>query len=232
MDQAQRFQQLAGAACLLAGACYVACGAAVAAAVNFNLSMAAFSGTMIAIGPRGGELLRWGMLLDGLGSYLLLAPLALYLWDWLKPERTSLANLYSLCGLAYMLVGAIGAFVLAAALPPLINAYGPASAAQRETLQAVFNTVFTAVYRGLWNPLEVILLGVWLLGVGPWIARTRPALGRFTQLVGLAALLDAAGAVLGLEPVFTLGVSVLLALLPVWIIWWGVDLLRRPAGTV
>jgi hypothetical protein len=68
--------------------------------------------------------------------------------------------------------------------------------------------------------------------VGPWIARTRPALGRFTQLVGLAALLDAAGAVLGLEPVFTLGVSVLLALLPVWIVWWGVDLLRRPAGTV
>jgi hypothetical protein len=119
MDDSKRFQRLAGVTCLLAGACYIGSVAMMAAAVNFNLSLDAFSGTMIASGPRGAELLRWGLLLDGLGSYLLLAPLALYLWAWLKPENPSLANLYTLCGLAYMLVGAIGAFALAAALPPL-----------------------------------------------------------------------------------------------------------------
>jgi hypothetical protein len=227
MDQTRRFQRLAGVSCLLAGACYVGGAVLMAAAVNFNLSLDAFSGTMIAIGPRGGELLRWGLLLDGLGSYLLVAPLALYLWGWLQPENPSLANLYTLSGLAYMLVGAIGAFVLAAALPPLINAYGPASAAQREILQVVFNTIFNAVYHGLWNPLEVLLLAAWLLGLGPWIARTRPALGRLTQLVGLSALLDAAGRFLGLEPLFMVGVSVLLALLPLWLLWWGIELLRR-----
>jgi hypothetical protein len=227
MDQTRRFQQLAGVSCLLAGACYVGGAVLMAAAVNFNLSLDAFSSTMIAVGPRGAELLRWGLLLDGLGSYLLLAPLALYLWGWLKPENVGLANLYTLSGLAYMLVGAIGAFVLAAALPPLINAYGAASAAQRETLQVVFNTIFNAVYRGLWNPLEVLLLAAWLLGLGPWIARTRPALGRLTQLVGLLALLDAVGRFLGLEPLFMVGVSVLLALLPLWLLWWGIELLRR-----
>src|SRR5258708_32405665 len=213
MDQAKRFGRLAGVTCLLAGACYVACGVVVAAAVNFNLSLAAFSGTMITIGPGGAELLRWGMVLDGLGSYLLLGPLALYLWEGFKPERPALANLYSLCGLAYILVGAMGAFALAAALPPLIVAYGPASAAQRETLQVVFDTTFNVVYRGLWNPLEVVLLGVWLLGVGPWIASTRPALGRFTQLEGLAALLAAAGPVLALDPAFQGCVAGLLPLL-------------------
>ena len=212
---------------LLAGACYVSCCVVLAVAVNFKLSLAAFSGTMIAIGPRGADLLRWGMVLDGLGSYLLLAPLALYFWGWLKPERPNLANLYTLCGLAYMLVGAIGAFALAAALPLLVAAYGPASAAQRETLQIVFNTFFTVVYLGLWNPLEVILLGIWLLGLGPWIARARPALGRFTQLVGLAALLDAVGRIFGLDSVFNIGVSALLARLPFWLLWRGIVLLRR-----
>src|SRR5713226_9191024 len=100
MDQAKRFQQLAGVTCLLAGVCYVDSAVLMAAAVNFNLSLDAFSGTMIAVGPRGAELLRWGLLLDGLGSYLLLAPLALYLWGWLRPENPGLANLYTLCGLA------------------------------------------------------------------------------------------------------------------------------------
>ena len=98
MDQAKRFQQLAGVSCLLAGACYVGCVIAIAAAVNFSLSLDAFSGTTIAIGPRGAELLRWAMLLDGLGSYLLVAPLALHLWAWLTPENPSLANLYTLKG--------------------------------------------------------------------------------------------------------------------------------------
>src|SRR5258707_4654679 len=151
MDETKRFQQLAGVSCLVAAACYVGGAVLMAAALNFNLSLEAFSGTMIAAGSRGAELLRWGLMLDGLGSYLLVAPLALYLWGWLRPENPGLANLYTLSGLAYMLVGAIGAFVLAAALPPLVNAYGAASAAQRETSQVVFNTIFNAVYHGLWN---------------------------------------------------------------------------------
>jgi hypothetical protein len=45
--------------------------------------------------------------------------------------------------------------------------------------------------------------------------------------VGLSALLDGVGRFLGLEPVFTVGISVLLALLPFWLLWWGFDLLRR-----
>ena len=127
-----------------------------------------------------------------------------------------------------MLIGAMGAIVLSAVLPPLINDYAQASAAQRDILQAVFNSFLNAVYHGLWNPLEVLLLGIWLIGMGPWIQRERLGLGVVTRLLGLSALLDSAGRFLNVEAIFIVGSGGLFLLVPVWLIWWGIDLLRQP----
>jgi hypothetical protein len=228
MSDHQSFQRLAAGTTILAVLCYFSSVVLLLAVMNYSFSIEAFSGAMISLGSRGANLLRWGMIFDVFGSYLLLAPLALHLWNWLKPRSPNLVTLYTLCGLAYILIGSMGAIVLSAVLPPLINDYVQASASQRDTLQVVFNGFLNAVFLGLWNPLEVFLLGIWLVGLGPLIQRERRALGIVTRLLGFSALIDSAGRFLDVQTIFFIGSSGLFLLVPIWLIWWGIDLLRKP----
>jgi hypothetical protein len=111
--------------------CYLASVGLLLAVMNFSFSIEAFSGAMLSIGSRGANLLRWGMIFDVFGSYLLFVPLALHLWSWLKPRSPNHVTFYTLCGFAYILIGSMGAIVLSAVLPPLIHDYSQASATQR-----------------------------------------------------------------------------------------------------
>ena len=226
MKDDQSFQRFAALITILSAICYFISVVLLGQVLNFNFE--AFSGALISIGSRGANLLRWAMIFDVFGSYLLLAPLALYLWNWLKPKSPNYVTLYTLCGLAYILIGAMGAIVLSAVLPPLINEYAQALAQQQDSLQAVFNSFFNAVFLGLWNPLEVFLLGIWLIGLGPLIQWERKALGVVTWLLGLSALIDSAGRFLDVQLMFIIGSGGLFMLVPVWMIGWAVDLLRKP----
>ena len=228
MSDYQSFQRLTAITTIVAVLCYLASVVLLLAVMNFSFSIEAFSGAMISTGSPGANLLRWGMIFDVFGSYLLLAPLALHLWSWLKPRSPNHVTLYTLCGFAYILIGSMGAIVLSAVLPPLINEYAQASASQRDTLQVIFNSFLNAVFLGLWNPLEVFLLGIWLLGLGPLIQRERRGLGIGTRLLGFSALIDSAGRFLNVEAMFIVGSSGLFLLVPIWLIWWGMDLLRKP----
>src|SRR5215471_17385819 len=51
----------------------------------------------------------------------------------------NLITLFTFCGLAYMLIEAIGATSLAAISPPLIEGYGQASVQQRQVDEVVFS---------------------------------------------------------------------------------------------
>lgn len=229
MNDHSSFQRLTAGTTILAVICYLSSILSLLAVMNYSFSAEAFSGAMISTGSRGANLLRWGMIFDVFGSYLLWAPLALHLWNWLKPRSPNHVTLYTLCGLAYILIGSIGAIVLSAVLPPLINEYAQASASQRDHLQVVFNSFLNAVFLGLWNPLEVFLLGIWLVGLGPLIQRERRALGIVTRLLGLSALIDSIGRFLDIGTIFFIGSSGLFLLVPIWLTWWAVDLLRKPA---
>ena len=85
-----------------------------------------------------------------------------------------------------------------------------------------------AVFLGLWNPLEVLLLGIWLLGLGPLIQREQRAFGVVTRLLGLSAVIDFTGRFLDVQTIFIVGSGGLFLFVPVWLIWWGIDLLRKP----
>ncbi len=228
MSDHQLFQRLAAGTTILAVLCYLSSVVLLLAVMNFSFSVEAFSGAMISTGARGAGLLRWGMIFDVFGSYLLLTPLALHLWAWLKQKSPIHVSLYTLCGLAYILIGSMGAIVLSAILPPLINDYVQASASQRDNLQVIFNSFLNAVFLGLWNPLEVFLLGIWLIGLGPLIQRERRALGVVTRLLGFSALIDSAGRFLDIQTIFFIGSSGLFLLVPVWLVGWAIDLLRKP----
>ena len=228
MNDRASFQRLTAVTTILAVICYLGSVLLLLAVMNYSFSAEAFSGAMISTGSRGANLLRWGMIFDVFGSYLLLAPLALHLWNWLKPRSPNHVTLYTFCGLAYILIGSMGAIVLSAVLPPLINEYAQASASQRDNLQVVFNSFLNAVFLGLWNPLEVFLLAIWLIGLGPLIQRKRRALGIVTLLLGLSALIDSIGRFLDIGTIFFIGSSGLFLLMPIWLIGWAIDLLRKP----
>jgi hypothetical protein len=228
MNDHPSFQRLAARITILAVISYLISVVLLLAVMNYSFSIEAFSGAMISAGSRGAGLLRWAMIFDVFGSYLLLTPLALHLWVWLRPKGPSHVTLYTLCGLAYILIGSMGAIVLSAVLPPLMNEYVQASATQRDTLQVVFDSFLNAVFLGLWNPLEVFLLSIWLIGLGPLIQRERQGLGIVTRLLGFSALIDSTGRFFDMQTIFFIGSSGLFLLVPVWLIGWAIDLSRKP----
>ena len=94
-------------------------------------------------------------------------------------------------------------------------------------MHVIINVFYSMVVRGLWNPLEILFLGIWLLGIGPFLRRERPAVGVLTLIIGGFAMLDALGWIMQVEPVFRVGVFGI-SLLIAWGAWLGINVLRRP----
>lgn len=86
-------------------------------AVEFDFSLMPDQARLITLGERAAELIRWGDILGIFGYYLLLAPVALYLWYWLKPHSPRLVTMYTVSGLANIFIGVIGAGLRAGVLP-------------------------------------------------------------------------------------------------------------------
>jgi hypothetical protein len=197
-------------------------------AQNFSPDVAANPALMLSIGAGGANLLRWGMILDMLGYYLPLLPVALFLQHWLSPRSPSWVRFYTICGLGYIFIGAIGAATLAAVQLPLINLYAQASADQRYVLETIFSTIWNMVFGGIWNMLEALLVGVWFLGIG-WLLRTERRIFSIVSIIlGTSALLDSLGMILNIEVIFLLGAAIYVFLAPFWALWLGIDLLRKP----
>lgn len=196
--------------------------------IHFNPNVMSDPTLILSVGMNGASLLRWGLILDVLGYYLPLLPLVLFLDQWFKTKNPSWVRFYTTCGLGYILIGATGAVVLAAIQLPLINAYAQASSEQRYVLESITRIVWNMVYGGMWNILGELLAGIWFFEVGLLLRRERRILGLLSMLVGLSALLDSLGNIVGLESLAFLGLSIFLLLAPIWALWIGIDLLRKP----
>ena len=181
----------------------------------------------LAVGADGANLLRWGMILDMLSYYLPLLPVALFFWRWLRSRNPDWVLFYTSCGLGYILLGTIGAVILAAVHPPLINAYAQATVEQRYVLETVFRTIWNMVYRGIWGILDELLIGVWFLGIGLLLRDEWRLFSIFSIILGISALLGWLGIILGIEALALLG-AIYGLLAPVWALWLGIDLLRKP----
>jgi hypothetical protein len=150
---------------------------------------------MVATGVSGAGLVRWASFLDLFG-YLLLAPLALYLHRRFRQDP--LIDLYTVAALAYILFGALGAIILATAAPQLIRDYATANAAQRESIATTLSTLNQVVSVGLWQILEGIPAGVWLIGIGTSVYHAKHRLLSFVPFaLGGLLLLIAVGRILG-----------------------------------
>ena len=80
--------------------------------------------------------------------------------------------------------------------------------------------------------ITAILAAIWWLGIAGAVRRQRSALGLVTLVLGVSALLDALGRIAGFEAIYQVSVGGLFILLPVWALWFGIDLLRRPLAGI
>lgn len=223
------FRRAAAATALLSVVCLAANGATWITAADGDIALATEPSRFVGLVDRI-DLLRASLAFD-VGAYVLLVPLIAYMWTRFGETYPERSRMYAAGGLAYSLVGATGAVVLAAAWPPLMRAYAAGAGAERETVRAVFEAITEVVYRGMWNVIGAAGLGVWLLGYGTLLRRVRPGLARLGVAAGCVGLLDAVFVLAGWRTgakaaLLTMGV---LATLWIVILAWG---LLRDAGFV
>ena len=196
--------------------------------INFNSEFPINPVSFLSVGVDGANLLRWGLILDMLGYYLPLLPIAIFIQNWLKPKSPVWVRLYTICGLGYILIGATGAVALAVVQPPLINAYAQAPVEQHAMLETIFGAIWNIVYAGMWNILGELLVGIWFLGIGLLLRSERRVFSIVSIIVGISALVDSLGNIAGIGSLALVGLSVYIILAPIWALWFGIDLLRKP----
>lgn len=181
---------------------------------------------VITLGPRaaGYAHLAW-MVADTFGHNLLLAPVVLYLWLWLKPHNSNFVTLFTISGFAYILVGLIAVSLLGGLVPPMMRDYATASEPQQEVLVGVFQSVFNMLFYGT-GPLAFLLAGIWWLGIGTVLKKEQPFLGIFTMIVGVLSL------TVWLEMNFRIEALTIFEVLQsfssyIWLIWLGLVIWRR-----
>ncbi len=177
-----------------------------------------------------GSLVRICMILDMIGCYLLIVPLALFLRTWLRPRNPSMVDLFSYCGLGYCLMGAAGAAVLAAALPDLIEVFGNLTGLALQVHETIFRAVTSAVYKGIWGLLDTLIGGIWWLGIGYYLRYKRPVLGMTTIGLGMCYFISGIGRISDLPMVTLIGLLLYFVISPIWALWMGIDLLRTAAS--
>ncbi|MGI8928272.1 MAG: hypothetical protein ACR2H0_02220 [Candidatus Limnocylindrales bacterium] len=164
---------------------------------------AAFFGTPSAIlggDPASAVWLRRAAFGYMLFPYLLLTPFALFLHRRLRANGPWLADLSVVGGLAFIFVGACGAAILAVAGPSLVEAYAAASGAeQRADIATAFDLLRNVVFLGLWQVLESITLGTWILTTGMLLVRERRFLSSVLVVLGVAVLASGSLTMLGVR---------------------------------
>jgi hypothetical protein len=214
-----------GLVTVLSGLVALACMAVGLHAAQYDFD--AFEDPLRLLDMTGVDLgsLRAFLVLDMFGFYLLLAPIVLASHRFLA-TRTSWAPTLTACGLAYVLIGAMGAAILAAAWPSILASHAVAAPEQAPLLRSNFALVTQLVYGGLWNTLEVLLVGVWWCGLGLALWPSSRVFALLTLVTGLFPLLDGVAGIFALAPLhdaMLMGYSVTSI---IWPISLGVALLR------
>lgn len=210
---------------ILAGILAAACLWVGAEAVQFDFE--AFSNPARILGMQHINLtqIRWFMLLDTLGYYLLLLPILFYLHSKLV-LITPWSNFITSCGFIYILVGAIGATSLAVVWPSLIEDYSSATPEVQQHLKSDFLVFTDFVVKGLWNHLEVLPGGIWWVMTGFVIVRQK-WLKVVTLVTGFSALLDGTGEWLQSTLLAETGLNLYLLMGIIWPVCIGITLLKN-----
>jgi len=229
MSADRSFQRLTGILSILAGILALVSLAVGLAGVNYDFEVFSDTSSLIVSGSIAASYIRWSYWLNMLGNYLLLIPLALFLYAWLEPLNRPFAQLYSISGLIYLILGATGSAVLAAAWPYLIEQYDIVSAVQQGFLTMQFQVVNAIAEEGLHGVIQNLAGAIWFIGIGALMRSKRSLLGIFTIVIGLFLALNTIGNMFGVEVLSLVGLTANILLGPLWSIWLGILLVRLKA---
>ena len=135
-------------------------------------------------GRAAAVLWRWGFLGDLLYSYLLLLPLALFLHRRLRDRQPWLADVGLAGALAYILIGGAAAAILAQAGSSLIVAYHAAAPTDQPAILIAFHVLRDSFVFGVWQTLDGLTAGIWVLSVGLLLLADRRWVGRLLVVLG------------------------------------------------
>ena len=227
MKSETTFIKTAGIIALLSGPVALVSIILIFVAFNWDFDTAFNPMKAIAFEPDPSTTLRWGWILDIFGYYLPLAPAALVLHRWLSAHAPLPSQLFSLCGMGFIFIGATGAAMLAGATEPLYDAYRAGSDTGKVIAAQTFANLNNEVMSGIWNLLSMSLAAIWWLGIGRLMRPAHKGLAIFTQLLGLAALIDVLGYMFQSESVSGIGLNFYLFAAPLWAMWLGFYLWRN-----
>jgi hypothetical protein len=228
MENKSNYKRIIGIITITAGVLAAACMFVGAHAVEYNFE--AFSEpTLLMQYAHNYKAAYLFLLLDMAGYYLLLLPVIFYIHQQFK-FRSPWVPLLSFCGLAYVLTGAIGAAMLAAAWPELMQQYTATAGVGQETISLLFNTITNVVTKGLWNILEVLFAATWWIGVGILLFREYKVIGLLSIIAGTACLIDAISTMASWKVVSEVGLNIYILLGIVWPVVVGIHLLRKPVA--
>lgn len=210
---------------MLSGALACACLVVGAVAVKYDFGVFDDPSRLLAMSHVDIASVRAFMLLDMFGYYLSLAPI-IVVSHRLLASQTPWASVVALAGVAYVLIGAIGAAILAATWPSLLAAHAAADASSGAAIRASFMLITDVVYGGLWNVLEVLLAGVWWVGFGRALHGSQPKLAWLTVACGVFPLADAVASMLRLDTMHGVTLDLYLVTSVVWPVVIGVALIR------
>jgi hypothetical protein len=197
-------------------------------AFEFRLDWFVDPGRLVAAGPTTPGLFRWAALTDLFSYYLPTGVVALALWHVLRPQSPALADLATLGAIGYVVAGSIGAVSLAIGGPILLQAYA-APGADQASIATAFAVLIEMVWHGVWQILDLALIGTWLIGVGLLIQGDQPAFSRLSLALGASAWLATVFNVLELGIARDAALGLVFGLWAAWSIWLILLLGRRRA---
>jgi len=195
-------------------------------AVDFRFEFLADPVGLLTAGLDTGSLrlFRLGEIMGVFGYCLLLIPLTIYLWYWLRHHNSGFVSLITILGLISIIFGVLEFGVRFTIWPPMIVAYSQAMEVQQEVLQVVFSAVTDFAFVGMYG-LANILFGIWGLGIGLVLRAERRILGMITAVLGVAILGAGFGWLLQVDPLARLENAFFLE--PFWVVWLGLVIWRR-----
>jgi hypothetical protein len=188
--------------------------------------------TMLALPTETRDLFRWGMLADIFGFYLPIVVIGGYFLYVFREELGALANMMALAIGLYVVVGISGAVIQLGIIHPLAHLYAGGDEATRAAAAAAWTTIANATQNGLWW-VEGPAVFFWALIAanrlkkagwkGSFLLKTVAWAFAFLFLFGFFPELDA----------LTTGCEMVVVLvLPLWMIWFGWQLLHGAERSV
>jgi hypothetical protein len=230
MNDQTLFKRITAVSAIVSALLMLAANIVTSIAVDFRFEFLADPAGLLTAGLDTGSLrlFRLGEIMGVFGYCLLLIPLTIYLWYWLRRHNSGFVSLITILGLISIIFGVLEYGVRFTIWPSMMVAYSQAGEVQREVIQVVFSAVTDFAFEGMYG-LSAILFGIWGLGIGLVLRTERRILGIITAVMGVAILGAGFGWLLQVDPLARLEMFYFLE--PVWAVWLGLVIWRRDEGT-